>query len=152
MESNRVFKHIKKLLTELTEKPELTPAIDFNTALAALMVEVMRSDGKVMAVELKKIEQLLVERCELESAQAERLIKLAQQLVEQAIDLYVFIKQINSNTDDVERIEIIQLLWCVAFADGALDSYEDHTIRKIAGLMYVSHTDFITAKLSVKPS
>lgn len=143
-----MFKHIKKLLTEFSVQPIETPSIDFNTALAALMVEVMRSDGKVLAVELKQIEALLVERCELDRTQVDALIKTAQLLVEQAIDLYLFIKQVNNNTDDVERIEIVQLLWYVAYADGNIDSYEEHTIRKISGLMYVAHADFIAAKLA----
>lgn len=148
METIKVLKHIKKLLTEFSAQPLETPTVDFNTALAALMVEVMRADGKVLAVELKQIEELLVERCELERAQVDALIKTAQELVEQAIDLYLFIKQVNNHTDDVERIEIVQLLWYVAYADGNIDSYEDHTIRKISGLMYVTHADFIAAKLA----
>ncbi|KAF7767630.1 hypothetical protein PCIT_a3684 [Pseudoalteromonas citrea] len=146
-----MFKHIKKLLNEFSAPSIEKPAIDFNSALAALMVEVMRSDGKVLAVELKKIEQLLRERCELEPDQITTLITTAQELVEQAIDLYIFIKQVNNHTDDVERIEIVQLLWYVAYADGNIDSYEDHIIRKISGLMYVTHADFIAAKLAAKP-
>ena len=55
-------------------------------------------------------------------------------------------KQINNQTSDVERIEIVELLWRVAFADGELDSHEDHIIRRISGLLYVSHADFIAAK------
>ena len=146
-----MLNQLKKLLSEFTAQPVREQGIDFNTALAALLVEVMRADGQYLAVESEKIAELLVKRCELNVNQVKALLNQAEQMVEEAIDLYVFVKQINSQTTDVERIEIIELLWCVAYADGELDSYEDHTIRKIAGLLYVSHVDFIAAKLSANP-
>ena len=36
-----------------------------------------------------------------------------------------------------ERIEIIQMLWTVAYADGVLDPEEDMLVRQIAGLIHV---------------
>ena len=38
----------------------------------------------------------------------------------------------------------------LAYADAVLDKYEEYTIRKIAELIYVSHGDFIQAKMAVK--
>ena len=38
-------------------------------------------------------------------------------------------------------------MWSVAFADGAVDKYEEHLIRKIAGLIYVPHQEFIRTRL-----
>ena len=45
-----------------------------------------------------------------------------------------------------EKKVLIRALWDVAFADGRIDKYEDHTIRKIADLIYVKHEDFMKAK------
>jgi uncharacterized tellurite resistance protein B-like protein len=143
-----VLAHIKKLLQGLALQPEPTVSIDFNTALAALLVEVMRADGKAHSSELNKISAILLTHCQLSQEQVTGLIAKAEPLVEEAIDLFAFVKQINNQTNDVERIEIVELLWHVAFADGELDSHEDHIIRRIAGLLYVSHADFIAAKLA----
>ncbi|MEJ6476123.1 TerB family tellurite resistance protein [Pseudoalteromonas piscicida] len=145
-----MLNQLKKLfqsLHETSSKEEL----DFNTALAALLVEVMRADGKLQQSEFDKIAELLKTRCELPEAQVNILIEEAQQLVEQAVDMYSFAKQVNNHTSDIERIEVIELLWHVAYADGELDSHEDHIIRKIAGLFYVAHADFIAAKLRAQP-
>jgi uncharacterized tellurite resistance protein B-like protein len=49
-----------------------------------------------------------------------------------------------------QKVDLIRQLWQVAFADGEADPYEDHYVRKIAELIYVSHTDFIGAKLEVQ--
>ena len=41
-------------------------------------------------------------------------------------------------------------MWQVAYADGHLDHYEEHLIRRVADLLYVEHRDFIQAKLAVR--
>lgn len=138
--------HIKKLLQNLVLQPHSDNELDFNTALAALLVEVMRADGKAQSSEFNKISAILLSHCQLSQEQVTALIAKAEPLVEEAIDLFAFVKQINNQTSDVERIEIVELLWRVAFADGELHSHEDHIIRRISGLLYVSHADFIAAK------
>ena len=40
----------------------------------------------------------------------------------------------------------MELLWHVALADGEIDKYEDHLVRKVADLIYVPHLSFIRAK------
>jgi uncharacterized tellurite resistance protein B-like protein len=44
------------------------------------------------------------------------------------------------------------MLWSVAYADDKLDRYEEYYVRKIADLLYISHSDYIKAKLSVMPA
>jgi uncharacterized tellurite resistance protein B-like protein len=143
-----VITHIKSLFSRLTEVEQPTTKIDFKTALAALLVEVMRADGEIKSAEINKIHTILSAKSDLSSDDTNSLIELAQGLVEQAIDLYSFVSVINEQTSDIERIDIIELLWHVALADGEIDSYEDHIIRKISSLMYVSHVDFIQAKIN----
>lgn len=147
-----VIAHLKSLLSKFNDTSVERTAIDFETGLAALLVEVMRADGKVLTEELENIQNTLIHYCELEIDAASRLLTKAKQLVEQAIDLYSFVNVLNEHTSDIERIEIIELLWQVAFADGQIDGQEDHVIRKIAGLMYVTHADFIQAKINVDES
>lgn len=144
--------HLKSLLSKFNDTAVERAAIDFETGLAALLVEVMRADGNVLTEELENIQNTLIHYCELELDAASRLLTKAKQLVEQAIDLYSFVNVVNEHTSDIERIEIIELLWQVAFADGQIDGQEDHVIRKIAGLMYVTHADFIQAKINVDES
>ncbi|WP_440056166.1 TerB family tellurite resistance protein [Pseudoalteromonas sp. T1lg65] len=145
-----MLSHIKALFNRWQDEQQQDQQLDFNTALAALLVEVMRADGKFEQSELERIAEILASRCALSDAQIEPLIAKAQSLVEEAIDMYAFAKQINNHTSDIERIEVIELLWHVALADGHLDSHEEHIIRKIAGLFYVAHSDFIAAKLAAQ--
>ena len=46
----------------------------------------------------------------------------------------------------LERVRLIEHLWNVAYSDGGLDPYEDHYVRKIGHLLYVSNTDIMLAR------
>ncbi|KZN53507.1 hypothetical protein N474_20835 [Pseudoalteromonas luteoviolacea CPMOR-2] len=145
-----MLERVKEFLASLNNSQEEQVPMSFATALAALMVEVMRADNEIAPQELDMVAKLLQRQCQL-SAQSSELIRTeALQLVDTAIDLHRFIKVVNEHTDEQARIEVIELMWLVAFSDGKLDPQEDYTVRKIAGLMYVAHADFITAKLRAK--
>ena len=45
-----------------------------------------------------------------------------------------------------ERVLLIEVLWRVAYADGALHGHEDHFVRKIAHLLHVPNTDSMLAR------
>lgn len=151
-----MFKKLKALLADFgngiqqTNEPE--NSIDFNIGLAALLVEVMRADSKIEQSELDKIAEILKTQCDLDEDQVKTLIDNVRPMVETALDLHQFVKEVNAKTSYEERMEIIELLWHVAFADGHLDDYEDHIIRKISSLMYVAHVDFVAAKIRVQES
>jgi uncharacterized tellurite resistance protein B-like protein len=43
-------------------------------------------------------------------------------------------------------------MWIIAKADGVSDPMEEFVIRKVADLLYVSHSDFICGKVHVEES
>jgi uncharacterized tellurite resistance protein B-like protein len=47
----------------------------------------------------------------------------------------------------MEKNNIIENLWRVAYADSYIDKYEEYYIRKIADLLHISHSNYIKAKL-----
>ena len=68
--------------------------------------------------------------------------------LDDAIDYFQFSKQINNQCSAQQRIDIVELLWRLAYADGELDPQEEYVIRRVANLLYVTHEDFIAAKLA----
>ena len=42
------------------------------------------------------------------------------------------------------------MLWLIALADDHLDKHEDHVVRKVAELLYVTHGDLIRIRNEVK--
>jgi uncharacterized tellurite resistance protein B-like protein len=125
------------------------PKHEFNLALGALLVEIIHADRELHPQEQALALSLLQHRLSLSAEDAQALLEDATSKVNEAIDLYAFSKAINNQTTAEERIEILSFLWQIAMADGHIDSHEEHLIRRIAGLLYVTHEDFIVAKLGV---
>ena len=115
-------------------------------ASAALLVEMSRADHEVTAVERGVIESALGHVFELDASASARLYREAERHADDATSLYEFTRLINDNFELSEKENLIELLWFVAFADGELDKYEEHLVRRVADLVHVSHGNFIRAK------
>ena len=48
------------------------------------------------------------------------------------------------------RVQLVEHLWRVAYADGGLDPYEDHLVRKLSHLLYVPHIELMLARQRVR--
>lgn len=86
----------------------------------------------------------------LTKADAKALLQEATLRSENSASLYEFTDQLR-DLEHQQRFELIQSMWQVAYADNVLDPIEEAIIRKVAELLYVNHSDFIRAKLSVAP-
>ena len=115
-------------------------------ATAALLLEMMRMDSAVTAAETAAVAGALQTRFGLDAAQVGALMALAAEEAQQATDYFQFTSLINKHFSREQKIEVVENLWQVAFADGHLDAHEQHFMRKIADLLYISHADYVAAK------
>lgn len=118
-------------------------------AAAALLLEVSRADFDIQDEELKEIANALQKRFKFSGEEVQNLLNLALIEQEAHVSIYPFVKIINEGCSPEEKKLLLQDLWRVAYADNKLDKYEDYQIRKIAELLYLSHSDFIQTKLKV---
>jgi len=56
---------------------------------------------------------------------------------------------INKGFTQEQKVTLIKTLWQIAYADGELDKYEEHMVRKMADLLHVPHLEFIKTKNQV---
>jgi len=143
-----MFKQIKQLFSSFNESQPSLKEHDLKTAVAALLIEVMRADNELQEDEQQTLAFSLKKYFDLDDEAVAELTKQASQDVDEAIDYFQFSKQINDQCSAEQRIEIVELLWRLAYADGELDTQEEHVIRRVASLLYVTHEDFIAAKLA----
>ena len=115
-------------------------------ATAALLLEMMRMDYEVRDAEKETVMDALRRKFELSDEETAELLRLAEEEAGQATDYYQFTSLINQGFALERKIKVIEHLWEVAYADGELDKYEEHMVRRIAELLYVPHKDFIAAK------
>ena len=115
-------------------------------ATAALLFEMLRADSEERPQERRTLERALQTQFDLDKAETRELAALADRAAAEATSLYQFTGLINQHFTPEQKVQVIEMLWQVAFADGRLDPYEEALVRKVAGLIYVPHRDFIRAK------
>ena len=111
---------------------------DLHLAAAALMVEAALMDEDYAEVERRRIVELLGRHFELSPEAAAALLTAGERRLAKSVDLYGLVRVINDRYGPEERLQIIEMLWEVAYADGTLDDHESSLLRRIAGLLYVT--------------
>jgi uncharacterized tellurite resistance protein B-like protein len=114
---------------------------DVEVAAAALLIEAARVDGRFDPAERATIADLLCRRFGLAPADAAALMELAARENERSVELHHFAHVINQRFSAEERIELIEMLWAVVYADGELSAFEANLLRRIGGLLYVEDHD-----------
>ena len=119
-------------------------------ACAALLIEVINIDHELDERESNEFIEALRESLDLDEEELNELVQLAESEAHQATSLYEFTRLINDEYDYKAKVGLIENMWRIAFSDEQLDKYEEHLIRKISDLIYVSHSDFIKTKLNMR--
>ena len=118
-------------------------------AVAVLLVEAARMDDQFDESERAAIERLLAAKFSLSRDETRQLINQAETMDEKSNQLYPFTRLAVERMDPKQRIQLIEMLWEVVYADGVLDPEEDGLLRRVAGLIYVSDADRVAARLRV---
>ncbi|NKB31689.1 MAG: TerB family tellurite resistance protein [Pseudomonadales bacterium] len=133
-----------------TEEENQSSVQKIDLASAALLIEVIKSDHELDARETAEFLEVMRESLDVSEEELNELVELAETEAQQATSLFEFTRLINDEYDYEEKVRLIENMWRIAFSDEQLDKYEEHLIRKISDLIYVSHSDFIKSKLKVR--
>jgi len=115
--------------------------------VAALLHEASRADYTERAVESAAAQTALAELFGLDPSQCAELLEEGRARARQLTSFYAPVNVIKREYSLEERIVLVEHLWRVTFADGRLELYEDHYVRKIARLLFVSNTQCMLARL-----
>ena len=127
-----------------------TPSEDrLPLAAAVLLVEAARMDGTFDDDERRAIHELLTWRFEMSDDDVRSLIAAADAEADQLVELSTYVRTIKARFSDDERVELIEMMWTVVYADGRLDDYEANLMRRVAGLLYVSDVESGAARKRV---
>ena len=131
------------MMNSVTVVPD---AHQLNLAAAALLIEMILQDDHVDKAEVAQVKKILLSQFDLSAAEMESLYALAEEEKHLATDYHQFTKLVASHYTQPQKIQLIESLWRVAYADKVLDKYEEHMVRRISDLIHVSHKDFMQAK------
>jgi uncharacterized tellurite resistance protein B-like protein len=147
-----MFRALHDLFDSLSG-PSLSPAEQehqLQLATAVLLVEVMRADASVQPAERAAALAALHRQFPLEPDALQRLLQLAEQTSRTANDFFAFTSTLNERFSQDQKIRVVEFMWQVAYADGSLGEGENHVISRVAGLLHVTHGEYIGAKLRAK--
>ena len=150
-----MIKRIKDLLSNFSnqeEEIEDEKISSLDKACSALLIEVAYADKIFDESEINSLRESLKETYNIDEEIIHELISDAKKTVNESTSLYEYTRVVNDEFDYSDKLELLSRIWKLAFADGNLDKYEDHLIRKISDLIHISHSDFIKIKLENKIS
>ncbi len=145
----------KILLKFLTIETASVSVVDIEHALrvatAVLLIEVVRADFRVEPAERQRLRDLLRQHFELSEDELDALLEQAESDADRLTSLHQITRLLNENYDHAMKLRVVELMWQMVFADGEKDHYEEHLLRKVADLLYVSHSEFIQARHKAEP-
>jgi uncharacterized tellurite resistance protein B-like protein len=119
-------------------------------ATALLLIEVAKADYADDLAEDEAMLASLKQFFALDDAAAGLLIDEARSTADKAVELQQFTRRLHEQLSVAEKQRVVEMLWQVALADSRLDKHEDHLVRRIAELLYVSHADLIRIRNRVR--
>jgi uncharacterized tellurite resistance protein B-like protein len=115
-----------------------------------LAYEVARADGDISEDELssllKEIEKITADV----DKDSNEIFNLIKNYSEDSVSFHEFISDINNDFTKEDKLELIQYLWDVAYADNVLDVNEERLIRRIANLINLKDLDVLRLKDKAK--
>ena len=144
-----MIKSLKSLFMSPPDEDPVALEHRLRLAAAALLIEVSRADYTVDSAELRTIKTLLQTGLDISQGEIDELIALAGKAADKATSLYEFTRLINDHYSREQKLQVIQSMWRIAYADDALDKYEERLIRQVSDLIHVPHKEYIRLKVAV---
>jgi uncharacterized tellurite resistance protein B-like protein len=126
-------------------------------ATAALLIEAALSDDDFQDVERQAILNVLERHYGISESEAADLVEEAEKAQADAGQLFYFTRTVKDSFPIDTRVQMIEMLWEIAYADGVLSKFEANLVRRVAGLIYVSDRDRgdarkrVMARLGIDP-
>jgi uncharacterized tellurite resistance protein B-like protein len=115
-------------------------------ATAVLLVEVTRADFIVEPAERLRLRQLLEQQFGLSAEELDALLEQAETDADRLVSIQHITRLMNQHYDHAMKRRVIEMMWHMVYADGEKDHYEEHLMRQVADLLYISHSEFIQAR------
>jgi uncharacterized tellurite resistance protein B-like protein len=144
-----MFDRLRNLLTGGPVQEAKQEHERVQVATCVLLLEMAHADEEFQDMEELLIRDLLQRKFELSADSAAELLSFAQQQRQESLDLHQFARQINADFSIEEKVEVMEAVWRIIYADGVLDQHEDYLVRKIATLLRLSHRQMIAAKIKI---
>ena len=139
-----MFSFLKKKERE-KEKPK-------NLKLIALCLafEVANADNDIDLRERDLILEKIKESVDVSVLTEKEIFDVIQEESQKRVSFYDIINDINKNLDKKEKVDILKMLWEIAYADNVLDADEERIIRRSAEMLGIKPSIVLQTKEEFK--
>ena len=139
-----MFSFFKKK-EEKKEKPK-------NLKLIALCLafEVANADNDIDFRERDLILEKIKESIDVNVLTEKEIFEVIQEESQKRVSFYDIINDINKNLDKKEKIDVLKMLWEIAYADKVLDVDEERIIRRSAEMLGIKPSIVLQTKQEFK--
>ena len=140
----KLFSFFKKK-EEKKEKPK-------NLKLIALCLafEVANADNDIDVREKNLILEKIKKSIDVSVLTEKEVFDVIQEESKKSVSFYDIIKDINKNLDKKEKIDVLKMLWEIAYADKVLDVDEERIIRRSAEMLGIKPSIVLQTKEEFK--
>lgn len=142
-----MLRALKNLLED--QPPQALPGHErrhLHVAVASLLHEAARVDFAQADAERAAAEHAIADLFGLPATESAGVLVEGRDRAKHLASYFGPVSVIKRDLSPAQRVRLIEHLWRVAYADGRLDPYEDHYVRKIAHLLYVPNTQSMLAR------
>ena len=144
--------YLDALSGESDSPPSGVSARDLQIATTLLLVQLLRADLQIHEEEVDALVRALEQVLGLDPVEAGDLMRIAVERVRSSDALPRATRLLDQYLTRAQRIELVEWLWRIAYADAEILAHEEYLIRKVAGLLSLTTADLIEAKVRAKES
>ena len=139
-----MFSFFKKKEKE-KEKPK-----NLKLIALCLVYEVANADNDIDVRERDLILEKIKESIDVSVLTEKEIFNVIQEESEKRVSFYDIIHDINKNLDKKEKVNVLKMLWEIAYADKVLDVDEERIIRRSAEMLGIKPSIVLKTKEEFK--
>ena len=139
-----MFSFFKKKEEE-KEKPK-----NLKLIALCLVYEVANADNDIDVRERDLILEKIKESIDVSILTEKEIFNVIQEESEKRVSFYDIIHDINKNLDKKEKVDVLKMLWEIAYADKVLDVDEERIIRRSAEMLGIKPSIVLKTKEEFK--
>ena len=134
------FKKEKKVYEK--EKPNF----EIELTASVLAYELARSDGEITEDELRVLMSEIQKIAKKVGKNKDEILKIVEVYSANSVSFHEFVEDINDNYSKQEKLDLLYLMWKMAYADNKLDVDEEKLIRRMADLIKIKDIEVLKLK------
>lgn len=121
-------------------------SFDAELTASILAYEIARSDGDITDSELFLLLNEIKKISAKVNKEEEQILEIIEEFSKNSVSFYEFINDINKEYTKKDKLNLIQYLYDVAYADKILEVSEEKLIRRIADLINIKDIEVLKIK------